>query len=91
MPAESTIATASPLRLDKAGRIFRMGEVDVPALVDVDLSIEAVERFAEVGNPLSLGRPLEGMTVLKPGGRLQVADMSLVDGVNPELLERVGD
>jgi arsenite methyltransferase len=28
--------------------------------------------------------------VLKPGGRLQVADMSLVDGVNPELLERVG-
>ncbi len=29
--------------------------------------------------------------VLKPGGRLQVADMSLVDGVNPELLERVGE
>lgn len=28
--------------------------------------------------------------VLKPGGRLQVADMSLVEGVNPELLERVG-
>jgi SAM-dependent methyltransferase len=28
--------------------------------------------------------------VLRPGGRLQVADMSLVDGVNPELLERVG-
>ena len=146
------------------------------------LPIEAVERFAGVGNPLSLGQPLEGMTVLdlgsgagmdtmiaaqavgptgkvigidmtdemierarqaadvcglanveikkgmahcldvgdesvdvvisngvinlcpdkeqvlaelhrvlKPGGRLQVADMSLVDGVNPELLERVGD
>ncbi len=29
--------------------------------------------------------------VLKPGGRLQVADMSLADGVNPELLERVGE
>ncbi len=29
--------------------------------------------------------------VLKPGGRLQVADMSLVVGVNPELLERVGE
>jgi len=29
--------------------------------------------------------------VLKPGGRLQVADMSLMDGVNPELLERVGE
>ena len=29
--------------------------------------------------------------VLKPGGRLQVADMSLVDGVNPELLDRVGE
>lgn len=28
--------------------------------------------------------------VLRPGGRFQVADMSLVDGVNPELLERVG-
>ncbi len=146
------------------------------------LPVEAVERFAGVGNPLSLGRPAEGMTVLdlgsgagmdamiaaqavgpggkvigidmtdemiararqaadacgllnveiekgmahcldvgdesvdvvisngvinlcpdkeqvlaelhrvlKPGGRLQVADMSLVDGVNPELLERVGD
>lgn len=29
--------------------------------------------------------------VLKPGGRLQVADISLVDGLNPELLERVGE
>lgn len=29
--------------------------------------------------------------VLKPGGRLQLADMSLVDGVNVELLERVGE
>jgi SAM-dependent methyltransferase len=29
--------------------------------------------------------------VLRPGGRLQVADMSLVEGVNPELLERVGE
>ena len=29
--------------------------------------------------------------VLTPGGRLQVADMSLVEGVNPELLERVGE
>ncbi len=28
--------------------------------------------------------------VLRPGGRLQVADMALVEGVNPELLERVG-
>ncbi len=146
------------------------------------LPVEAVERFAGVGNPLSLGQPLEGATVLdlgsgagmdtmiaaqavgpggkvigidmtdemietarqaadacglvnveikkgmahcldvgdesvdvvisngvinlcpdkeqvlaelhrvlKPGGRLQVADMSLVDGVNAELLERVGD
>lgn len=29
--------------------------------------------------------------VVKPGGRLQVADMSLVEGVDPELLERVGE
>lgn len=29
--------------------------------------------------------------VLKRGGRLQVADMSLADGVNLELLERVGE
>jgi arsenite methyltransferase len=28
--------------------------------------------------------------VLKPGGRLQLADMSLVEGANPELLARVG-
>jgi arsenite methyltransferase len=29
--------------------------------------------------------------ILKPGGRLQAADMALVEGVNPELLERVGE
>jgi SAM-dependent methyltransferase len=29
--------------------------------------------------------------VLKPGGRLQIADMSLRDGINPELLERIGE
>jgi len=29
--------------------------------------------------------------VLRPGGRLQVADMSLREGVNPELLEHVGE
>lgn len=29
--------------------------------------------------------------VLKPDGRLQAADMSLVDGVNPDLLERIGE
>jgi len=29
--------------------------------------------------------------MLKPCGRFQVADTSLVDGVNPELLERVGE
>lgn len=29
--------------------------------------------------------------VLRPGGRFQAADMSLVEGVNPELLERVGE
>ncbi len=29
--------------------------------------------------------------ILRPGGRMQLADMSLVDGVNPELLERVGE
>jgi 2-polyprenyl-3-methyl-5-hydroxy-6-metoxy-1,4-benzoquinol methylase len=29
--------------------------------------------------------------LLRPGGRVQLADMSLVEGVNPELLERVGE
>jgi len=29
--------------------------------------------------------------ILKPGGRLQFADMSLVEDVNPELLERAGE
>ena len=42
--------TARPmLRLEKASRIFRMGEVDVPALVDVDLDIQAGELLVILG------------------------------------------
>jgi len=37
------------LRMVKASRVFRMGEVEVPALVDVDLTIEAGELVVVLG------------------------------------------
>ena len=37
------------LRLERANRIFRMGEVEVPALVDADLSIAAGEFLVVLG------------------------------------------
>ena len=48
-----TVSTQLPnsplLRIEKASRIFRMGEVDVPALVDVDLDVQAGELLVIFG------------------------------------------
>jgi len=41
--------TAAVLRLERATRIFRMGEIDVPALVEADLTIVAGEFLTVVG------------------------------------------
>ena len=54
--------------------------------VDVVISNGVINLCPDKGQVLS-----ELCRVLKPGGRLQVADMSLVEGVNPQLLERVGE
>ena len=45
------VAPSAPplLRIEQVSRIFRMGEVDVPALVEVDLDIEAGELLVILG------------------------------------------
>lgn len=60
--------------------------LDVPdASIDVVLSNGVINLCPHKEQVLA-----ELYRVLKPGGKLQIADMSLVDGVSPELLERVG-
>lgn len=54
--------------------------------VDVVISNGVVNLCPDKGQVLS-----ELHRVLRQGGHLQMADMSLVEGVNPELLERVGE
>lgn len=49
MSAENAIVETAILRLDGAGRVFRMGEVEVHALVDADLPIRAGEFVVIVG------------------------------------------
>ncbi len=49
MSTAATTVTQPLLRLEQVSRIFRMGEVQVPALVDVDLTIEAGELVVVVG------------------------------------------
>ena len=52
----TAVTSSQPLlRIEKATRIFRMGEVQVPALVDVDLVIEPGE-FTVVLGPSGSGR-----------------------------------
>ena len=48
--ADSTTTAQQPvLRIEGVSRIFRMGEVEVPALVDVDMTIDAGEFIAILG------------------------------------------
>jgi SAM-dependent methyltransferase len=54
--------------------------------VDVVISNGVINLCPDKGRVLG-----EVYRVLKAGGRLQAADMSLVEGVNPELLECVGE
>ncbi len=55
------------------------------ASIDVAISNGAINLCPDKERVLA-----ELYRVLRPGGRLQVADMVLVEGVNPALLERVG-
>ena len=41
--------------MERASRVFRMGEVEVPALVDVDLAVSAGEMLVILG-PLGSGK-----------------------------------
>jgi putative ABC transport system ATP-binding protein len=43
------VSAETLLRMEKAGRVFRMGEVDVPALVGVDLEIERGDLLVILG------------------------------------------
>jgi putative ABC transport system ATP-binding protein len=43
------VSAETLLRMEKAGRVFRMGEVDVPALVDADLEIDKGELLVILG------------------------------------------
>lgn len=49
MTVESVASSTPILRLDRACRTFRMGEVDVQALVDADLTVTAAEFLVIVG------------------------------------------
>ncbi len=73
MHHETTIAKEALLRLDKANRVFRMGEVDVRALVEVDLTITKGEFLVVVG-PSGSGKStllnLIGGTDRPTGGRV---------------------
>ena len=45
---------------------------------------QAVESFAGVANPFSLGRLAPGERVLVPGGRMQIADVTIQNPVSAE-------
>jgi putative ABC transport system ATP-binding protein len=55
MPDGVTTAARPLVQIEQASRIFRMGEVEVPALVDVDLTIESGE-FVVILGPSGSGK-----------------------------------
>lgn len=55
MCSTTTVREAPLLRVKQASRIFKMGEVEVPALVDVDLTVEVGE-FLTILGPSGSGK-----------------------------------
>jgi len=55
MNASATVTAPPLLRIERVSRIFRMGEVQVPALVDVDLTVDPGE-FVVVLGPSGSGK-----------------------------------
>jgi putative ABC transport system ATP-binding protein len=55
MPVATAVHESPLLKLERASRIFRMGEVQVPALVDADLTI-AVGEFLVILGPSGSGK-----------------------------------
>ncbi len=55
MPAGSSVNGDPILRMEKASRIFRMGDVEVPAVVDADLTIARGE-FLTILGPSGSGK-----------------------------------
>lgn len=66
MTAIPDVATGPILRLEGVSRIFRMGEVEVPALVDADLTIE----------------PGEFLVILGPSGSGKSTLLNLIGGMD---------
>lgn len=84
-------ATTLPMiRIERAGRSFRMGEVEVAALVDVDLTIEAGE-FLVILGPSGSGKStllnLIGGTDRATSGSLHYGSRNLNQATDSELTE----
>ena len=95
---EATATATSPLlRIEGASRIFRMGEVEVPALSDADLEIQAGE-FVVILGPSGSGKTtlvnLIGGMDRPTAGRLWYRDTELSllndDGLTEFRREKVG-
>ena len=90
MSVECAMVEAAILRLDGAGRTFRMGEVEVPALVGADLSIRAGE-FVVILGPSGSGKStllnLIGGTDRPTSGHVWYGDRDLSSLDDGELTE----
>ncbi len=78
------------IRIERAGRSFRMGEVEVAALVDVDLTIEAGE-FLVILGPSGSGKStllnLIGGTDRATSGQLHYGERNLNLASDSDLTE----